>query len=556
MSGFNLVDESWVPVRYRGEGEQRLVSLREVFAQQQAVEAVVGPSPLATFALYRLLFAIAHRALNGPATPTARRALLADGRVDPEGIDAYLQAWRRRFDLFDPVRPFYQDATAVGKEVGPVSKLCQERAGGNNATLFDHSSDAGGATLTPAEAAVQLLVVQAYSLGGLVSVPEGADASYKSAKAGPLVKTIGVVIGGHDLGTLLARNLVPYMPGKLPFEAAGAAPDLPAWEREESIGVEPRWPAGYLDLLTWQSRRVRLLAEDGQVTGAYVFKGEPLPEAFGLHGRDPALAFRRNRDPKATLGWLPLSFDEARALWRDAQAFARGTDGDADGAPLVLKALADAVAADDGQPVNWPIEAYGLASDQAKALFWRAERFDWPTAYLAGDAYGTDLVAALGRGLAYAEAMARTLGGGSVSLPPREARDKPLDVGAPLRKLLVELGTGSKDVLSRAEGLGAKARYWAALGPAFQRFALHLPTGSDGAGPVAAPEAIKAWNVAVLAAAEAAFESATTAFHHSGRQLRALALARQAFQFQSRALSARYLQNEGVATSDAEEVIA
>ena len=37
--------------------------------------------------------------------------------------------------------------------------------------------------------------------------------------------------------------------------------DIPAWERDEDTRPEDRSPNGYIDLLTWQSRRIRLHPE-------------------------------------------------------------------------------------------------------------------------------------------------------------------------------------------------------------------------------------------------------------------------------------------------------
>ena len=96
MPSFNLVDEPWVPVRYRGETGRRFVGLRTAFADQQRIEAVVGPSPLATFSLYRLLLAIAHRAIAGPRDMPAWTALLARGEVEPAAVFAYLSTQRAK----------------------------------------------------------------------------------------------------------------------------------------------------------------------------------------------------------------------------------------------------------------------------------------------------------------------------------------------------------------------------------------------------------------------------------------------------------------------------
>src|SRR5581483_3989392 len=107
MPSFDLIDEPWLPC-VRPDGAAVELGLRQALAGAHELGELYDPSPLVTVALHRLLLAILHRAYRGPAVPAAWRAIWNAGRFDPAVIDAYLDRWRHRFDLFDPERPFYQ----------------------------------------------------------------------------------------------------------------------------------------------------------------------------------------------------------------------------------------------------------------------------------------------------------------------------------------------------------------------------------------------------------------------------------------------------------------
>src|SRR4051794_12147009 len=103
---FNLVDEPWVPVVWQ-DGTVGEVGLRDALVRAHEIRELVESSPLVTVSLHRLLLAILHRTF-GPETFEAWKALWRRGHWDAETLDTYFAAWRHRFDLFDPERPFLQ----------------------------------------------------------------------------------------------------------------------------------------------------------------------------------------------------------------------------------------------------------------------------------------------------------------------------------------------------------------------------------------------------------------------------------------------------------------
>jgi len=63
---FDLVDRPWIEVVGR-DGRVRLVSIKELFADAADLRCLGGDLPTQTFAILRLLLAILHRSVNGPA---------------------------------------------------------------------------------------------------------------------------------------------------------------------------------------------------------------------------------------------------------------------------------------------------------------------------------------------------------------------------------------------------------------------------------------------------------------------------------------------------------
>src|SRR5690606_2380621 len=137
-----------------------------------------------------------------------------------------------------------------------------------------------------------------------------------SATAGPLNRGAFVMVRGDSLFETLLLNLVIYDPENAKPFAGDPSRDRPSWEQAPLVRptstLEPqRTVYGYLDWLTWQSRRVELsLTEDqSRVRGVVycVAIGVKAPEP-----RDPMLAYREDK----TRGLVAVDVSETRALWR------------------------------------------------------------------------------------------------------------------------------------------------------------------------------------------------------------------------------------------------
>lgn len=519
---FSLVTEPWIPCLFLDDPVPRELGLRDVLARSHQIREVVGVSPLAAMSLHRLMLAVAHRVF-GPTSASGWRSLRDRGQFDPQALDRYFDAWAPRFELFGGDRPFFQDPTLDVTYAGPVTKLFHERASGNNALLFDHAIDEAPDAVPAGVAAQQLLVHQNLALGGLVSFERGADPKiHKSAKAGLLVNFAVFLVQGDNLFETLLLNMHAYAPEQeQPFAVATGgeeADDRPAWERDAPPRVTTRPLDGYLDLLTWQSRRIRLFPSQDPggrpiVRQVAIMKGESLPDDYTLHGKDPAVAFSKTASAKETDPWLPLGFREGRALWRDSLALVQ-TTGTTHQQPKILTWLSSL----DRQSEDLELLVIGLASDRAKPEFWRIERFRLPTQYLTE---GSVLLEYLKSGLRLAELGAKLLTGGSVEV---EVAGKSGMVSSPMRILGRELIGDGGDLRAFARSLGGIDLYWGLLDVPFQRLLHGLP-GSVAADGDAYPAPLQAWARTVRTAVREAFASATTGLQGSALAFRALSKA-------------------------------
>lgn len=281
--------------------------------------------------------------------------------------------------------------------------------------------------------------------------------------------------------------------------------DAPTWERDALPKAAERLPDGYLDYLTWQSRRVILeRAEDGRVASVHMLQGDAVQSAGFF---DPMMVLFC-RDPSK--GFLPLRFRPHRAMWRDSYAlftsqveFVRR--------PLTVEQVAriqesGRLTGLDGATVH----VFGVCSDQAKVNFWRHEQFPLPTRYLKDEVLAGDLQHALN----YAEEAANALRAAIRNLAthllvPLDELDRKPD----------------RDVVSQLAGtLSCEGHFWAAMEAPFYRVFKALAEE-----PEHLDTAMEDWRKAILQTARSAFGLSTRGHEESARGLRAIAKAQRRF---------------------------
>ncbi len=522
---FNLLDERWIPCVMDEDGRAGEFGLREVLARAPEIREIADPSPLVTVTLHRLLLAILHRNF-GPRNVSEWEKLWESGRWDQPCLDQYFAAWHERFDLFHDRYPFYQVASIEQQYAVTITKLTHELASpGNAATLFDHTIP-DSVAFSPAQAARYLLAHQSFTVGGLVSLRKGEDPKIcKSADAAPLTKGAVTLVRGASLFRTLMLNLHQYnRESEAPFRFD--LDDTPAWERDEETRPEDRHPKGYLDLLTWQSRRIRLFPETSPagetvVRRVAIMKGYQFPAVDERHGRETMLAFRKNEQAKGDQDpWPAIDFREARAVWRDSLALFQSAAEQRD-RPKMLSWLNELV--DEGtldKSLILPLDLYGLSTDRANVLFWRHEQLPVPLAYLNDE----NLLDRLRQALALVEQVAGVL---------RQSVNN-------LARLLLAPESNRPDarqpdggaVGELARSFGAERVYWARLDVLFRQFLVKLEADrrpDEGGSWVYGETEFPAWVQQVRSVAKAAFAQTAGSLDTSARSLKAVAVASREF---------------------------
>ncbi|MDR2454624.1 MAG: type I-E CRISPR-associated protein Cse1/CasA [Bifidobacteriaceae bacterium] len=261
---YRLDQQPSVPARLQHPGRGTAVlSLRDCLARAHDIRGL-SLQPLALAAvLTRVLAPLVIDIFGVPRSidEWAERWKLAS--FDARAIDAYFAQHGERFDLFDPVAPFDQTpGLRTGKgELKPSSVLLPAVASGNSVPLFGSRTEAEPPPLDATAAFAALEVAQAYDTAAIKSGAAG-DPAVKSGKTtGNHVGALGAI------GLVLpqGRNLFETLMLNLPAGSAWkfSSDDAPHW-RKPPPG--PAWnaagtPTGLLELLTWQSRRVRLVPE-------------------------------------------------------------------------------------------------------------------------------------------------------------------------------------------------------------------------------------------------------------------------------------------------------
>lgn len=320
---FNLVDSAWVSCS-RIDGTQTTLSLREVFDQAPQLSRVTGESPLQATAILRVLLTVFWRSHieHGELAEADPSDWWTDLFVD-EGdfngpVKQYLEQHHTRFDLVNSPTPFMQVADLQKKDgsFDEASRLIPEA----ESDYFTLREGPGKECLDLPEAARWLVTAQAYDYSGIKPGAVG-DPRVKGGKGYPIgpgwAGQAGLVVL-H--GRTLTESLLLNTPVMLLQTTAETGKDLPVWERAAAT-AEPRHeeastPTGPCDVLTWQSRRIRLNLTGDAVTGVFISNGDKIVNKNQF--ADPMTAYRysRNQSSKATQVFMAQEHDEVMTAWR------------------------------------------------------------------------------------------------------------------------------------------------------------------------------------------------------------------------------------------------
>ncbi|MGP4112335.1 type I-E CRISPR-associated protein Cse1/CasA [Streptomyces sp. 4N509B] len=265
----NLVDDDWLPMRW-AEGEVSRVSLRTALTRAGELRGLaVEPPTMLPAVLRQVILPTVFAVVGAPCSGGEWRDWFSAGQFTGqrrEELDAYLDKHGHRFELFDRERPFGQVAglTALSGETKPVSLLVPSVATGNNVPLYTPFTEAHAFSMKPADAAMWLMHAQCWDTAAIKTGARN-DHQAKAGKTtgnptGPLGQ-LGVIVpeGNTFYETLLLNTPIIWDQAQARFPD-----DRPFWEADEPHG--PSWkkrvPHGLVDVLTWQSRRIRLIPEE------------------------------------------------------------------------------------------------------------------------------------------------------------------------------------------------------------------------------------------------------------------------------------------------------
>ena len=472
-TSFNLIDEAWIPV-IAGHGEIRELSVRDMLAEAPNLREIACDTPIQSTAILPLALAILHRVF-GPRDFKAWQNLWRARSFDMTAIDAYLERWRERFDLFHAERPFMQVPDA---RVDPKSMIHLVHPMGNTATLFAHVSDSAGLTLAPAEAARHLLAACYFRTAGLGPSIDRQRVNFKDSA---FARGVIFWARGATLFETLLLNLIQY-PDEETMPHTGR--DAPAWELDDPFERRES-PFGYLDYLTWSNNRVQLVPETTD-DGVVVRAAAVVPAInLGPHVKSPQRRYVQ-KEKKGEITYSFLYFNTVRALWRDYDSLLKREAGKTF-PPAVAQWLAELRSygyLEEDRPIE--LMATGMLADQAKPVFYRQEIMPLPLELLQNEDHARDIRQALAR----AEDVATIL---------RSA----LNI---LAAHVLQRGAAGKPDNSDRNGLtkqwAARERYWTALEPIFWRFIESLVGDSDAA--------MHDWIADLREQAEAALQHAAT----------------------------------------------
>lgn len=390
---FDLVTQHWIPV-LRDNGTFAELGLRDVLVQSPSLREIAHDSPLFVASIYPLLTVILHRVLPGQTYServTEWQRLWKQQcftEVDVKVIGEYFTRWNNRFDLFHPRFPFYQVAELEMNEASALRRLAMEE---NNApALFANAADPDWQSPSPALAARLLITIQNFALGfGKSSKASltGRQIEPPYSADGPLLRGLTIWTSGDTLFQTLMLGLVPHVLLTV---------DAPCWELDapHELGdclvngkrqtIPPR---GICDLLTLQSRLIRLLPEerDGKVIVPRVFftQGRSLEkDNTGRPSFHPLKLYFTSKKEGVSL----LSLSENRAVWRNAHTLL--SEAARTYHKLNLLDWAKNLVADGdvfSPDFRFNLNVVGMATEPGKAgkfLLWRHDRLPLPPTLL------------------------------------------------------------------------------------------------------------------------------------------------------------------------------
>lgn len=340
---FNLLDEGWILAR-KDDCTVDALSLTDAILRSHEYSGLSGELPTQDVSVLRLMLAVLHTVFSryspdGEYDPPGSvyaavcrwSELWQAGRFPEKPIRDYLESWHERFWLFHPERPFYQvNAAKKGTEYSSAKLNGAVSESSNKIRLFAGCSGTAKNSLSYPEAARWLLYVNNYD--DTSAKPKGKE--LPSPGAGWLGKLGLITASGNSLFETLMLNLILLnTPNNCLWEE-----EKPIWEidkpREgERVRIAP--PDNLSELYTLQSRRLKLVRENGAVTG-YTLLGGDFFDSIDAFIEPMTLWGPVKGSEKTKTQFKPKRHDSSVQMWREFSAAFDFTDSEKSHTPGIV----------------------------------------------------------------------------------------------------------------------------------------------------------------------------------------------------------------------------
>jgi CRISPR type I-E-associated protein CasA/Cse1 len=339
-----------------------MLSLRDILGEPDLPVVALAGEPPVRVGVMRLMLAILHDALQGPADDEVWASWWVNRSWPTAPVLKYLDQHAARMRLFDPVRPFMQTRGVENMPRKSVADLVIHRPSGNNPVWLSHNTGLNGPAplaLSPAEAAGWVVATHQFSRCGLFPGPSGRASATQAA----LTNRHTAFPSGRTLAETLLLNLTCYTP---------ALGDVPPWRASSSsAALVSSPPAGLVQLLTWQTRLL-LLEPAKKVTECVQAADTAIPTDIAadvLRGLDPHLAFREDRKQAGI--FYAVTCDPAQATWRALHTLLGGLPAGSAVTSAQRRTDAGYLTAED-----WAVTVAGVAMEaKAKPVAWHHDTF-------------------------------------------------------------------------------------------------------------------------------------------------------------------------------------
>jgi len=264
---YNLLEEKWITVQSNKETSK--VSLIELLEKAHEITDIID-NPIVRVSILRVALAALYKQYQ-IKTPTQWIDLWNKGKFD-------IVLDKKKFELFNDKNPFYQSVGVSGqKNVFTI----KPHLGGNNAIFFDDPQRLY--SMTYEESAKWLITHQMWAVC--------MSPTNLCIRDSVLTRGVVLIIEGRNLFETLMLNLL-----------CGEHLGDPVWERTKNTGL--------LDLLTWRSRKIKLVPDNGVVRMINYMGGDQV-----LDVDDPMLVYVVRKGKK-----FKLKLNYEKQLWRDCDA--------------------------------------------------------------------------------------------------------------------------------------------------------------------------------------------------------------------------------------------